>query len=116
MFFKLSPIHYVENLQLIIIHIIMQALSEIGALFGGPAGGLLADRLGRRWAMILTGAPFFIGYIMLATAHYSSNVTSFKFFIMTGRFLSGVGMGWGTSVLPVSWSNAKSMKYHICIL
>ena len=80
----------------------LQALAPIGALFGAPLSGVLADRWGRKDALVLCGIPYFIGYLTLSYAHYMPTVLGFKALAFTGRFLTGVGMGWAGSVAPVS--------------
>ena len=52
--------------------------------------------------MMFCGVPYLIGYMILSYAHYVPTVTAFKTVLFTGRFVSGVGMGWVSSVAPVS--------------
>ena len=80
-----------------------QALAPVGAIFGAPVSGVLADRWGRKTALVLCGVPYFIGYLTLCYAHYMPTALGFKALALTGRFLTGVGMGWAGSVGPVSY-------------
>ena len=62
----------------------------------------MADRLGRKWSMILAGGPFFLGYSILSFAHYSQTASTFKALMLLGKFIAGVGMGWGSALFSVS--------------
>ena len=79
----------------------MQAIAPIGALFGGPIGGSIADRWGRKCSLMFTGVPYMTGYLILSYAHYASTATTFKALLLTGRFLTGLGLGWASAVTPV---------------
>ena len=81
-----------------------QALAPIGAIFGAPVSGTIADKWGRKTALIFSGLPYIIGYLILSYAHYLPTALSFKALALTGRFITGVGMGWAGSVGPVSQS------------
>ena len=74
----------------------------MGAIFGGPIGGLVADNCGRKCAMLFSGVPYIIGYMILSYGHYTPSATAFKALLLTGRFISGVGMGWASAVVSVS--------------
>ena len=80
----------------------MQALAPVGAIFGGPVGGWVADRWGRKCSMMFCGVPYLIGYALMSYAHYIPSAIPFKVFLMIGRFISGLGMGWASAVSPVS--------------
>ena len=85
-------------------------MSAIGAIFGGPIGGWIADRWGRKFSLMFCGVPFLMGYLILSYAHYTSEVLLFNVLLMSGRFLAGIGMGWGSSVCPV-----RQHKYIKCM-
>lgn len=53
-------------------------------------------------SLVLCGVPYLIGYLILSYAHYMNTAFGFKALAVTGRFLTGVGMGWAGSVGPVS--------------
>ena len=80
----------------------LQALAAVGAIFGGPISGWVADRWGRKCSMMFCGVPYLIGYLILSYAHYVPIATAFKVLLLTGRFISGLGQGWGAAVAPVS--------------
>ena len=74
----------------------------MGALVGAPISGLMADKCGRKDALVWCGVPYLLGYLTLSYAHYMPTALGFKALAFTGRFLTGVGMGWAGSVGPVS--------------
>jgi MFS family permease len=72
--------------------------------------GILADRWGRKDALVACGLPYLIGYLVLSYAHYMPTALGFKSLALTGRFLTGVGMGWAGSVGPVYIGEISSPK------
>ena len=86
-----------------------QALSQAGALFGGPVGGFVADRFGRKCAMLFSGLPYLAGYMTMSFAHHATSATLFKVILLTGRFVSGIGMGWASAVVSVSYTSLLSL-------
>ena len=77
-------------------------MAPVGAIFGGPIAGWIADHLGRKAALMLVGIPYLCGYLMIVYSHMSSNAVVFKIILMLGRFLTGVGLGWSCLAGPVS--------------
>ena len=51
---------------------------------------------------MFNGVPYLVGYLILSYAHYASTATVFKALLLTGRFISGLGLGWSCAVCPVS--------------
>ena len=80
----------------------LQAIAPFGALFGGAVAGWSADRLGRKPTLFLTVIPNFIGWSLLGVSWFCYNPIGFKILVLTGRFLSGFGMGWAMLCAPVS--------------
>ena len=77
------------------ISLIVSILS-IGTFVGALSAGILADKTGRKWGIILSaGIPFNVGVIMQVAA------TSQPLFI-AGRFFAGLGVGL-VSVQGESW-------------
>ena len=81
--------------------IYIQAFAPVGALFGGPIAGVIADRWGRKLALLLAGVPYLVGYLMMTLAHLIGDVAAFKAVLLTGRLLTGVGLGWSCLAVPV---------------
>ncbi len=79
-----------------------QALGYIGAVFGGPIAGLIADRMGRKLALMLVSIPYLIGYMMITYARFASDPVVFKTVLLIGRLFSGVGLGWSSLAVVVS--------------
>jgi MFS family permease len=66
----------------------------IGAFAGALPAGILAERIGRRWATILIGIPYLISWAMLALG------TSVGMFY-TGRIFAGIATGASCVVAPM---------------
>lgn len=74
----------------------------MGAIVGGPIGGWIAQKWGRKCSLMFSGVPFMIGYLLLSYAHYTSTPNDFRAVLLTGRFTCGIGIGWSSAVVPVS--------------
>ena len=94
----------------------LQALSNIGAIFGSFVAVFLADRAGRKDTLIFSNTPTVCGYLFITCASYYQNADDrfalFLVFLYLGRFLTGVGAGWTSVVVPVSLYNITS---SICL-
>jgi len=58
----------------------------VGAMLGCAVGGSLVESRGRRWTLMATAAPFFVGWIVIA---FGNEIEILCF----GRLLTGVGCG-----------------------
>lgn len=67
---------------------------SIISLFGSLAGGKTSDAVGRKWTMAFAAIVFQSGAGVMALA------TSFTV-LMIGRFLAGIGIGFGIMIAPV---------------
>ncbi|KAK4399077.1 putative polyol transporter 4 [Sesamum angolense] len=67
---------------------------SIISLFGSLAGGRTSDAIGRKWTMAFAAVIFQSGAGIMALA------TSFRV-LMIGRFLAGIGIGFGVMIAPV---------------
>ncbi len=71
-------------------------------MLGGPIAGWLADRLGRKPALLLSGIPYLAGYLMIAYARFCTTALAFRAVVLTGRLLTGLSVGWSCLAVPVS--------------
>ena len=83
----------------------------LGAIFGGPIGGWIAQQWGRKCSLMFSGVPYVVGYLLLSYSHYASSIEVFRTLILLGRFSSGLGAGWGSAVTAVSLL-ITSPKFH----
>lgn len=70
------------------------SLMPLAALVGGVAGGSLVDYIGRRRTMLFIAPPFFLGWILIATASVVHQV-------FAGRVICGLCVGVGSLAFPV---------------
>ncbi|XP_014356192.2 facilitated trehalose transporter Tret1 [Papilio machaon] len=69
-------------------------LMPLAALVGGVIGGPLVDYIGRRRTILSTAIPFFIGWILIATA-------KIVHLVLAGRAICGLCVGIGSLAFPV---------------
>ncbi|KAH7122057.1 sugar transporter [Dactylonectria estremocensis] len=72
----------------------MVAVLTLGAMFGALANGPIADRLSRRWSILLANIIFLIGSIIQAA---SVNIPM----MFVGRFIAGLSVGQLSMVVPL---------------
>ncbi|PKI47549.1 hypothetical protein CRG98_032139, partial [Punica granatum] len=68
--------------------------SMTSILLGYAAAGRTSDWIGRRYTIVLAGAIFFVGALLMGFA------TNYAF-LMFGRFVAGVGVGYALMIAPV---------------
>ncbi|KAK8943815.1 Polyol transporter 5 [Platanthera guangdongensis] len=73
---------------------ILAGIINIYSLIGSLAAGRTSDWIGRRYTMVLAAAIFFVGAILMGLA------TNYAF-LMVGRFIAGVGVGYALMIAPV---------------
>ncbi|KAJ0744603.1 putative major facilitator, sugar transporter, major facilitator superfamily [Helianthus annuus] len=73
---------------------IMVGILNLYSLVGSAAAGRTSDWIGRRYTIVLAGAIFFIGAILMGVA------TNYAF-LMVGRFVAGIGVGYALMIAPV---------------
>ena len=73
-------------------------------MFGGLVAWPISDRLGRKAALMLSGVPALVGWLMIILAHLaSSHVHAFYGILLTGRMLTGFSSGWSIFCVSVSY-------------
>ncbi|KAJ6766110.1 POLYOL TRANSPORTER 5-LIKE [Salix purpurea] len=64
------------------------------SLFGSAAAGVTSDWIGRRYTIVVAGAIFFVGALLMG---FSTNYA----FLMVARFVAGIGVGFALMIAPV---------------
>ena len=67
------------------------------------------DYLGRKPSLLMVSLPYFFGYLMMVYPHLINHSVLFKAMLMMGRLLTGVAIGWTSSVMPVSTAKAQKL-------
>ncbi|KAF3790687.1 Polyol transporter 5 [Nymphaea thermarum] len=80
----------ITDVQVEIIAGILNVFSLVGAL----AAGRTSDWIGRRYTIVLAGAIFFVGAVVMGLAPSYA-------WLMVGRFVAGVGVGYALMIAPV---------------
>ncbi|CAB3239916.1 unnamed protein product [Arctia plantaginis] len=70
------------------------SLMPLAALVGGVAGGALIDYIGRQRTILLLAPPFFVGWMLIATA-------TVVHMVLAGRVICGLCVGVGSLAFPV---------------
>ncbi|XP_038723868.1 polyol transporter 5-like isoform X2 [Tripterygium wilfordii] len=73
---------------------IITGIISVYSLIGSGLAGRTSDWIGRRYTIILAGAIFFAGAILMGFA------TNYAF-LMVGRFVAGIGVGYALMIAPV---------------
>lgn len=66
----------------------------VGAIISALGAGVVADKIGRKWTLVICDILFIVGAIVQACAHA-------KWTMIPGRFLMGVGVGAAAQIVPV---------------
>lgn len=86
----------------------LTAILELGAWLGTLINGYLADALGRRVTVVVAVVIFCVGVIVQAC-------TINKDFVLAGRFVTGLGVGNLSMIVPLY--NAELVSEHsVCSL
>ncbi|CAI0377231.1 unnamed protein product [Linum tenue] len=73
---------------------VLVGMLNIYSLVGSAAAGRTSDWIGRRYTIVVAGAIFFVGALLMGFApNYA--------FLMVGRFVAGVGVGYALMIAPV---------------
>ena len=62
----------------------------------------MSDLLGRKLALMLSGIPSFMGWLIIALAHLAKQPNAFYGALLTGRALTGFSTGWSVFCVSVS--------------
>nr|CAP58707.1 putative polyol transported protein 2 [Hevea brasiliensis] len=73
---------------------ILAGTLNIYSLVGSAAAGRTSDWIGRRYTIVMAGGIFFVGALLMGFA------TNYAF-LMVGRFVAGVGVGYALMIAPV---------------
>ncbi|KAG9440955.1 hypothetical protein H6P81_021120 [Aristolochia fimbriata] len=73
---------------------ILVGILDVHALIGSAAAGRTSDWIGRRLTIVFAAAIFFAGALLMGFA------TNYAF-LMVGRFVAGVGVGYALMIAPV---------------
>ncbi|CAN6555097.1 unnamed protein product [Malus baccata var. baccata] len=84
-----------ENLNISDVQVeVLNGTLNIYSLIGSALAGKTSDWIGRRYTIVLAGTIFFIGALVMGFApNYA--------FLMFGRFIVGVGVGYALMIAPV---------------
>jgi len=74
----------------------------IGALFGAPMAGWLADSIGRKSTLMVNSLPLAIGWLLIILSTATTGVL-FRPLLFAGRFVTGFGAGFASLVAPVGY-------------
>ncbi|KAI6701221.1 hypothetical protein NL676_015545 [Syzygium grande] len=73
---------------------VLVGIINLYSLLGSAVAGRTSDWVGRRYTMVIAGAIFFVGAILMGFA------TNYAF-LMFGRFVAGIGVGYALMIAPV---------------
>ncbi|KAL5562618.1 hypothetical protein UlMin_032365 [Ulmus minor] len=73
---------------------VLMGILNLYSLLGSAAAGRTSDWIGRRYTIVLAGAIFFAGALLMGFA------TNYAF-LMFGRFVAGIGVGYALMIAPV---------------
>ncbi|TKY88799.1 hypothetical protein EX895_002430 [Sporisorium graminicola] len=66
----------------------------LGAIISALVAGVVADKIGRKWTLVICDILFIVGAVIQAAAHK-------KWEVIAGRFIMGMGVGAAAQVVPV---------------
>ena len=89
----------------------MQASAIVGSIFGGPTAGIIADSWGRKVSLTLNVLPYLVGYFIVLTTYLIQEPTSFKVILILGRGITGIGLGWSFTIVPVRYQNINVVVF-----
>ncbi|KAI9097042.1 high-affinity glucose transporter [Phlyctochytrium arcticum] len=78
---------------------ILVSILSVGTFFGSLSAGIIADKAGRRWAIILSSFVFAVGCVIQTLAHTLS-------LMLPGRLIAGLGVGLLSDLIPLYQAEA----------
>ncbi|KIS67376.1 putative myo-inositol transporter [Mycosarcoma maydis] len=66
----------------------------VGAIISALCAGVVADKFGRKWTLVICDIMFIVGAVIQAAAHK-------KWDVVGGRFVLGLGIGAAAQIVPV---------------
>ncbi|KAJ1720207.1 hypothetical protein LPJ53_005139 [Coemansia erecta] len=87
------------------IYSLATSIFAIGGLVGSLGAGWMAEKWGRRGALVLNNAPFVLGPLLMAFAVSPS-------MLIVGRFVSGVGSGAAVVIAPMYLSEIAPVRFR----
>ena len=65
-------------------------------------GGYLTDRIGRKLSMVLCSIIYTIGWLLIILTVKFTDSPAFRILLFTGRFITGLSVGWTSLCVNVS--------------
>jgi len=84
---------------------VLVSILLIGALIGACFGGMLADRVGRKYTLFITTIIFLIGTLIVMTAHSMTT-------LFIGRIVVGLGIGIVSLAVPLYIAEISDPKHR----
>ncbi|XP_028776107.1 polyol transporter 5 [Neltuma alba] len=84
---------------------ILMGIINLYSLIGSYLAGRTSDWIGRRYTIILAAAIFFVGALLMG---FSPNYA----FLMFGRFVAGIGIGYALMIAPVYTAELSPTSYR----
>lgn len=66
----------------------------VGAIISALCAGVIADKIGRKWTLVICDIMFIAGAVVQAAAHA-------RWTVIPGRFVMGLGVGAAAQIVPV---------------
>ncbi|KAJ1899356.1 hypothetical protein LPJ66_002162 [Kickxella alabastrina] len=81
------------------------SIFAVGGLLGSLSAGWMAEKWGRRGALLINNVPFVLGPLLMALAVSPA-------MLIAGRFVSGLGSGAAVVIAPMYLSEVAPLKYR----
>ena len=84
---------------------LFQSIAVLGAIFGSLLTWPVSDNFGRQTALKVGGVPSLCGWLLLSNSvRITESFAGFQAALLTGRFLTGFGVGWSLPTVSVGES------------